>query len=581
VTRPPARRLVILLVVLLLGFGGIFVRLASLQIRDGSEYQNLAFEQRVRSIPLPARRGSILDRTRQEFALSLDARDVYADPGLIRHPYSAAHRIAPILGLPDGELIKDFSEDTRFVYVARQVDLDTVARLDRLGLPGIGFLNSSKRYYPNGSVASQVIGFVGVDQDPQTGAPVSNGLGGLELEYDKQLAGRPGERVVEIDPSGHLIPQGVNQDQPPVEGDDLVTTIDSDIQYQAQNALLDAVYRNHAAGGSVIVMDPHSGDVLAMASYPWFDPNNFQDYGEDSWRNRSVTDVYELGSVNKVITASGAVEEHVVPLDEQFYVPDSWKVSVKIFHDAERHHPKMMTLADIIARSSNVGTIRIAARLGMDRMAEYLAKFGLGQPTGIGFPGEEEGILPPEADWYGTSMGTIPVGQGVAVTPLQMISVYATIANGGMWVPPNLVKGLIDPDGTFVPKRDNRPERQVVSERTAKTITRILAYAVDAGTGHRAQIPGYWVAGKTGTAQKPSPYGGYLPHKYVASFIGFLPASNPRVVIAAILDEPETEYGGVAAAPLFREVARYAIARLRIPPAPKPEEPPHVLPFQY
>ena len=569
-----------LFVVLSLGLGGIFLRLTALQVRDASAYQNLAFEQRVRTIPLPARRGAILDRNRQELSLSLEARDVYADPTLIKHPYAAAHRVAQLIDVPERELVHDFREKTRFVYLARQIDMDAANRVEALGLPGIGLLESTRRYYPNGSTASQVVGFVGVDQDPETGAPVSHGLDGLELQYDKQLAGSPGERVVEIDPSGHLIPQGVNRDQPPVEGDNLVTTIDTDIQYQAQNALLEAVYKNHAVGGSVIVMDPHTGDVLAMASYPWFDPNNFQDYSEDSWRNRSITDVYELGSVNKVITASAAIEEHLVPLDEQFYVPDSFKVSVKVFHDAERHKPKMMTIGDIIARSSNVGTIRIAARLGMDRMAEYLAKFGLGQPTGIGFPGEVEGILPPEANWYGTSMGTIPVGQGVAVTPIQMISVYNTIANGGVWVRPRLVRGLIEPDGTYLPKPVD-PGRRVVSDLTAKTITRILAYAVDAGTGHRAQIPGYWVAGKTGTAQKPSPSGGYLPHKYVASFIGFLPASNPKVVIAAILDEPTTEFGGVAAAPLFKNVGRYAIARLRIPPARQPEQPPHALPFQY
>ncbi len=237
-----------------------------------------------------------------------------------------------------------------------------------------------------------------------------------------------------------------------------------------------------------------------------------------------------------------------------------------------------MTLADIISQSSNIGTIKIAARLGLHRINEYLTRFGFRRRTGIGFPGESKGILPPWTDWYGTSMATIPMGQGVAVTPLQMISVYATIANRGQWVRPKLVEGLIDPDGNFDPAPDAPPHR-VVSEKTARTITRILAYAVDAGTGTEAQIPGYWVAGKTGTALKPSPYGGYYAGRYVASFIGFLPASNPRLVIAAIVDEPVTEYGGIAAAPLFREVARYAIARLRIPPARRPPLPPHALPY--
>jgi cell division protein FtsI (penicillin-binding protein 3) len=579
VKRSPIRRLSILFVVLTLGLSGIFVRLTFLQVRDARAYQDLAADQRVRSIPLPARRGSILDRNRAELALSLDARDVYADPSEIENPYSEAIRLAPYLHVPEGRLVADLSERSQFVYLARQVDLPVAKRLEAMHLPGIGFLDSTKRYYPNGPLAPQVLGFVGADDVSASGAPVSHGLDGLELQYDRQLAGTPGERVVEIDPSGHLIPQGVNQDRPPVEGDDVVTTIDRHIQYRTQTALRDAVIRNQAKGGSVIVMDPRTGDILAMATYPWFDPNRFSDYPEALYQNLPVTAVYEPGSVNKVITASAAVQERVIPLHQRMLVPDAIKVSIKVFHDAESHPPEEMTLADVIAESSNVGTIKVAARLGLDRMAEYLSKFGLGRKTGIDFPGEVDGIVPPSSDWYGTSMATIPMGQGIAVTPIQMISVYAAIANGGVWIRPRLVKGLIQPDGTYVP-RPVGPTRRVVSRRTATMITRILAYAVDAGTGTAAQIPHYWVAGKTGTALEVS-NGHYLAGHYVASFIGFLPASHPQLVIAAILDDPVTEYGGIASAPLFQQVARYAIARLRMAAAPRPNLPPHALAYHY
>jgi cell division protein FtsI (penicillin-binding protein 3) len=566
--RTPAGRLVALLVLFVLGFSGIVVRLVQLQVRDAPSYQALARDQRVRTIPLPAERGSLFDRNRQEMALSLPARAVYADPRLVSRPVATARVVADTLKLDFADVFASLHHPGPFVYLARGVDPQVSAVLEARHLPGIGFLSESHRYYPAKDLAPQVLGFVGVD-----GA----GLAGLELQHQRLLAGWDGHEVVEADPRGVLIPQGANVDAQPVAGDDLVLTIDREIQYRAQEALAQAVRRNHAKGGTVIVMDPRTGEILAMADYPWFDPNRFAEGDPRSFRNRAVTDAYEPGSVNKVITAAAAIEERVLTLKKRLKVASSYRLYTKTFHDAHLHPKEPMTLADIIAYSSNVGTIEVAAMLGRARFYSYLERFGLTRRTGVGFPGESPGLLPPPSEWSGTSMGTIPLGQGIAVTPLQMATVYATIANGGVWVQPHLVKEVVGAEGRTRTAFRAR-SRRVISPDTAETLTQMLAYAVRVGTGKEAQIPGFWVAGKTGTARKVKEDGTGYSLKYVASFIGFAPASDPSVVVAAVLDEPSTVYGGIAAAPLFREVAHFVMARLRLPPAPRPPVPPHAIP---
>ena len=565
--RPPAGRLVGLLLVLLLGFSGIVVRLALLQVKDAAAFQAMARNQRVRELTLLASRGSIFDRSGDELAMSLPATAVFADPRLVRNPASEASIIAATLHLDTGTIEAALTGPGRFVYLARGVDPVRADGLQRRHLTGIGFLDETRRFYPAGDLAPQVLGFVGVD---------GTGLAGLELQYQALLAGHPGHEVVEEDPSGTLIPQGVNSDDPPVPGDDLLLSIDRQVQYRAQEALAAAVKSNGAKGGTIIVMDPHSGDVLAMASSPWFNPNDVRQATQDSIRNRAVTDAYEPGSVNKVITASAAFESGAMRLDQRLSVPDSYQMYTHVFHDAHSHPTEQMTLGDIIAYSSNVGAIEVAHLLGMDRFASYLYRFGLAKRTGLGFPGESPGILPPTSQWSGTSMGTIPIGQGIAVTPLQMACVYATIANDGVWVQPRLVDGTVGPDGTVTdaPAPDTH---RVVSIATARAVARMLGYAVDVGTGTEAQIPGFWVAGKTGTARKILANGTGYSTKYIASFIGFTPASRPALVVAAVLDEPATVYGGVAAAPLFRDVARFALARLRVAPAPRLPTPPHAV----
>jgi len=552
--RPPAARVRLLLAVLVLGLGGIGARVSTLHVRDAEAYEALAHDQRVREVALPAARGSIFDRNGHELAISLDARAIYANPRAIERPAEVSSRIAPLVEARPRHMARTLQRDEAFVYLARRVDLDVAEKVEALGIPGIGTLEESKRYYPSGTLASQVLGFVGVD---------NVGLEGLELAYDRVLGGRPGKMVVEQDPEGRAIPQGEARVREPVPGESVVLTIDRDLQWHAQRALERAVRQNGARGGTVVVLDPATGDVLTMVTYPWFDANEYTKAPPEVLLNRAVTDVYEPGSVNKVITAAAALEEGAIGPEETIDVPGAYRVGDKVFRDVHPHGLQAMTLSDIIAESSNVGTIRVAERLGRDRLAMWLNRFGFGRETGIDFPGEAEGILLDREDWWVTSMGTIPMGQGIAVTPLQMASVYATVANDGVGVRPRLVRGTIGPDDRFEPSPPGR-RRRVIHEDTARAVRAMLVRVVEEGTGDLARVEGYEVGGKTGTARKPLE-GGYSD-EYVASFIGFAPADDPRIVVAAMIDEPDTVYGGVAAAPLFREVARFALADLQVPP---------------
>jgi cell division protein FtsI (penicillin-binding protein 3) len=562
--RAPAGRVAALFLILALSFTTVAGRLLQLQLRDAPAYAALARDQRVRRVALPAVRGAIYDRDGSELALSLPARAVYAEPSKVVEPLATAKRLAPLVDRPVSTLLEALTAKRSFVYLARRIDLPVARRIEALGLPGVGFLDESRRSYPAGRLAAQVLGFVGVD---------GTGLAGLELRHQDVLAGRPGELVVEQDPLGNRIPQGESRMVPPVPGDDLVLTIDRDLQFQTQRALRRAVQDNGAKGGTIIVMEPTTGEILTMASYPWFNANRAGRTNPQRLRNRAITDVYEPGSVNKVITAAAALELGAMTTREVLPVRDSLRVGPKIFHDAHPHPPVTMTLGDIIAQSSNVGAIKVARKVGRARLDRYLRRFGFGSRTGLHFPGEAAGILPDVDEWWATGMGTIPIGQGVAVTGLQIASVYATIANGGVRTEPRLLRGRIDGEGASHPLGTPK-RRRVVSAGTAEMITRMLAYAVEVGTGTEAQIPGYWVAGKTGTARKPLAGGGGYGDEYVASFVGFAPASEPRLVVAASLDEPDTVYGGIAAAPLFRDVARFALAKLRVPTSTPPPRPP-------
>jgi cell division protein FtsI (penicillin-binding protein 3) len=565
--RPSKNRPGALLFIMLAGLAVITARLILLQVHDQPELSAMGLEQRIRTSELPAPRGEILDRAGTPLALNVEARDVYANPGLVTDPGSEAVTIARILGLDRAAVLEQLTQDSPFVYLQRGVEEARAVRLEEQALAGIGFLDVPKRSYPDQDLAGQLLGFVDID---------GKGIAGFEQQYDDVLTGTPGERTTEVSAEGLPIATGLATLREPVPGRDIVTTIDRQMQYRVQALLRRAVEENGAKGGTVVVMSPQ-GEVYAMATYPWFDPNDPTTCATDPdrCRNRAVTDTFEPGSVNKIITAAAAIETGAVDLHEVFQVPSSMQVGPFTINDSHEHAVEAMTLGDIISESSNIGAALVANRVGSEALDQYLRSFGFGQRTEIGFPGEAAGVLPDA--WDEVIRATASYGQGVSVTPLQIADVYATVANGGMWVRPKIVEGYAASDGSVEPAEAG-PTRRVIDQDTAALLTRMLAYVVEDGTGTEAQIPGYQVAGKTGTARKLDEHGVYV-ERYMASFAGFLPAGDPRVVISVSLDEPQTVYGGAAAAPLFQGIATYAIGRLGIPPAPPVELPPHVMPL--
>jgi cell division protein FtsI (penicillin-binding protein 3) len=555
------KRLLVVLGATLLAFLAITGRLVVLQVVDATSLDQAAARQRLRTIELPADRGRVMDRNGNNLALSVDARAVYAQPRLVRDREATARRLAPLLPRPLGELRRRLASPLPWVYLARRVPAARGEAVARLRLPGIGVLGDTVRSYPSGSLAAQVLGFVDVD---------GKGRAGVELQYDGLLHGRSGQLLLEQDPKGRPIPSGHRSLTPPAPGTDIVLTIDQSLQYEAERALGQAVRDNHAKGGSVVVLAPSTGEVLAMANLPTFDPNRYPRSSSQARRNRAVEDVFEPGSTNKTITAAAALEAGVVTPGTQLRVPSALTLcpGVKTFHDSHQHAEEVLSFADVLAQSSNVGTIKVASRLGARRLAKAELDFGYGRRTGVDLPGESPGLVTPAPAWRCTDLGVNAIGQGVAVTVLQAAQVYAAVANGGVQVPPSLLRGTVDGSGRFHPAQ-RRPARRVVSAQTSRTLTAILQGVVTGhGTGTEAALGDWSVAGKTGTARKPNPHGrGYLPGAYTASFIGFAPAERPAVVVAVVLDQPTPIFGGIVAAPVFRQVARYALTRLRVPPS--------------
>jgi cell division protein FtsI (penicillin-binding protein 3) len=555
----PSLRLVSLFVAFAGSFAVVAARLVWVQGLASSRYQTLAADQRLRKIVLPSHRGSVFDRNGAELAISLDMKTIFANPHFVPDAKAAAAALAPVLGTDAAALASKLSENSGFVYLARKVDPKVAGAVAALGIPGIESISEPKRFYPSGRIASHVVGFSGTD---------NVGLAGIESAYDKLLAGSPGSLVVERDPQGTSIPVGRYQRVAPVSGDDVVLTIDREIQYATESSLAAAVDSYHAQGGSIVVMRPQTGEVLALANWPDFDPNDAASAPAEARKNRAVIDVYEPGSANKVITAAAALESGVVKPSDVIAVPDSLKVATKVFHDAHGHGVENLSFTDIIQQSSNVGTIKVAMSLGKDRLYSYLQKFGYGKPTGLGFPGEAPGILPQVSKWWNTSLPTMAIGQGVAVTPMQIMSVYATVANGGVAVRPRLVEATVDSSGRRHPAQPS-PPRRVILPQTANTLTRILLGVTESklGTGRLAAVDGYQVAGKTGTAQKPrTDAPGYSG--YVSSFIGFAPAAQPQLLVGVVLDNPTPIWGGYSAAPTFHDVMQFALRHLGIGPGP-------------
>ena len=564
------RRLRIGLIVLL----GVSVflagRLVQLQGVEGPRYAAQAQTQMLHLIPLPAQRGQILDRSGLVLAESVDARDIYADPEQIQAAQTVAARIAgqtpvsptqiastlaPLVKLPVATLVARFAEHEQFVYLARGVTPALGDEVQKLNLPGIGVLDSTRRVYPNGSLAAPVVGFVGID---------GTGLAGMEYADNSLLSGTAGSWLVQTGADGRVIPDGRNVEKPARAGDSLELTIDSDIQWEAERVLAAQVAATHSLSGTVIVMDPRSGQILALADEPSFNPNDPGAAPAANLGDAAATDVYEPGSVNKIITMSAALEEGLDNPLTPITVPPSINVAGSSFHDAEVHGTEHLTLTGVLALSSNIGAIEVAQQLGQQTLYRYLRAYGFGTPTGSGLPGEAAGIVPPVSMWSGTTLPTVAFGQGIAVTALQVASVYATIANGGVRVTPSIIRGVIN-GGRFT-AAPAPAERRVISSTVAHELSNMLeAVTTDLGTAPAAQIPGYRVAGKTGTANRSDGKGGYSG--YTASFVGFAPADRPQLLVEVVLQRPQSAiFGGAVAAPVFHDVMSFALESLHIAP---------------
>ncbi len=554
----------------LLVLGG---RLVQVQVVEADRYADQSVAQRVRTVELPATRGRIYDREGDVLATSVESATIYADPRAYRPrelpdgsvvepsvtPAAAARQLAPLIGTPRDVIEQRLSSDAHFVYLARQLDWSVGEEVLALELPGVDRLTEPRRQYPGGSLAAQVVGFTGIDGE---------GLEGLELAHEDLLSGTAGQLAVEQAPGRLTIANGLRELVPAEAGTDLVLTIDRDIQAVAEEAAAEAIEAHEASAASVVVLDVKAGDVLAMASLPAYDPSDRDGTNLAARRNRAVTDVYEPGSVQKAVTIAAALEAGVVTPETTFEVDDRLRVQNKVFRDSHDHPTETMTVAEIMETSSNVGTMLIARELGEQRLYDHLQRFGYTEPTGLGFPGEVGGLLPHVDDWWATSMPTIAIGQGVATTLMRTATAYATLANDGLAVQPRLVRGTVGVDGDLRPTPVETRE-QVVSRETARAVQAMLGRVVagERGTGHNAAVPGYEVAGKTGTAQKPRTDGrGYAG--YVAGFVGMAPVDDPQLVVAVMVDEPTAgHYGGTVAAPVFSTVMEFALRARHVAPS--------------
>lgn len=536
-------------------FAAVFVvalaRAGWLQGVRAPSLDRLAVDQQRETVALPARRGTISDRMGVGLAIGEEAITVYANPKQIEEPRRVARIVAEELGLDESTVLAALSDRSKgFVYVARQADPDKARALEGRNITGLGFYSEERRVYPQHKVAASVIGYAGIDNE---------GLAGVELSQDDALTGADGEETIVRDPFGRLL--DVVDTKQVRDGKDVVLTLDHRLQAQVEEVLRHTRAEWGGKSATAVVLDPKTGEILALAEEPGFDANAYGQTPADRVRMRAVTDTFEPGSVFKLVTYAAALETGLVNPSTTFYLDDTIDVADRTIHELEPRAPEVLTVEQMLARSSNVGTVTLALELGERRLARWIDRFGFGHKTGIDFPGESPGIMLPLDQWTGSTIGTVPLGQGIAVTAVQLAAAYGAIANGGVLVEPHLVEKV---DGETVPSADGR---RVVSERTAHRMLQMLEAVVADGTATQAQVPGYTVAGKTGTGAKPDPQGGYSDTRYVASFAGVVPASSPRLVILVSIDEPKADiYGGTVAAPAFRDIAKFALQYLDVPP---------------
>ena len=530
-------------------------RLFYLQVLNAKELARLAERQQQRLILVQSRRGSIYDRRLKELAVSVRSYSLFSRPREVEDFKQVSAQLHRILGLAEPEIRKKLKEERGFVWLKRQMDPDEAQQVQSLGAVGLGLIPEDRRFYPRGQLAGPVLGFVGVD---------GHGLEGVEYQFDQLLRGKAKKELVQRDALGRLLADSVNEG--PEASYDLVLNLDEVIQYIAERELRAKVAETGARGGSVLLMDPFTGEILAMAQMPPLNPNQFRGPGR-VWRNRVITDSYEPGSTFKVIVMSAALEESLVTPQSRFFCENG---EIAIGGRAVRDHEKFgwLSVAQILTQSSNVGAIKVAQKLNRDKLYEYIRRFGFGSRTGVDLPGEATGLVRPVKDWSEGSLGAVPIGQELSVTPLQLVRAVAAIANGGVLPLPHVVREMRREGEQKILSKLAAGQR-VISEKTSRQMVEILKNAVREGTGKQAAVDGFEVAGKTGTAQKYDPQtGSYSRSQYVASFVGFVPADRPLFVGLVVIDEPQggDYWGGSVAAPVFGKIAAQVLRYLRISP---------------
>jgi len=570
-------------VVLLVIFVALVARLIAVQEFSHTHYATLSRSELSQIVTLPALRGGIYDRNGEVLALSVAKKTVVADPFLIKNPLQTANALSPVLGIPVAQLVPELSEHSGFVYLAHRIDSATAAKVTALNLAGIDLIDESERVEPDGQTAQPVIGVVQAD---------GKGGSGLEYQYQSLLAGTAGSEDLLTAPDGVTLPGANATGKAAMPGTGLELTLDQSIQYVAEQALGAEIVASQATSGTAVVMDVKTGDILAMANLqatPTPASGSAQTVADttassttgaasvggsantlpagvsESPSNAALTQVYEPGSVFKLVTFSAALANGVISPNQDFTVPDALPLGTYTFHDAEVHGTENLSATDIIAQSSNIGTIEIAQQLGENRLLNQISNLGFGQPTGLHFPGESEGLIPNASQWTGSSIGSTPIGQADAVTVQQVLDAYNAVANGGVFVAPRLVRATVAPNGSVRAEPASAGHR-VIDPTTNAALVKMLESVVTTGTGVEAAIDGYTVAGKTGTAQIPdSTHGGYVPGGFVGSFAGFAPAENPVLSCIVVLNHPTPIYGGSVAAPVFSTIVQYALQHYGIP----------------
>jgi cell division protein FtsI (penicillin-binding protein 3) len=547
--------------VVLLVIGG---RAFQLQVLQGSKLMARGQQQHLQeSIVLP-KRGAVIDRTGEPLALSMESQSVFVRPRRIQDADAVSRKLAEVLNLRVSELREKVISKKPFVWIKRQISSSEAEKMQTLKFEGVGMQHEPNRYYPQGQLAGQLIGFVGRD---------SEGLEGLELKYNEYMRGETGSAVAERDAHGRrVLVQGIEGLQVP-PGGDIHLTLDTAIQHMAEKELEASILKYRAKVGVAIIVEPYTGEVLALANYPAFNPNLYNKQSADQRRNRAVADSFEPGSTFKTVLAAAALEEGIVGKDDLFYCEmGKFPYAGRVINDTHPH--AWLSFSKILQVSSNIGFTKVADKLKKERYFKYIEKFGFGRVTGLDVPGEAPGLVRRPETWAAIDLATHAFGQGISATPMQMVMAYAAIANGGFLMRPYVTRRVVSPQGQVLLENQPHVVRRVISEKTAKQLTSMLSEVTEeGGTGMMANIEGFAVAGKTGTAQKADPvHGGYSAKKRVASFVGFVPANAPRLVALVLIDEPEVNvYGGVVAAPVFRNVAQGALRRLAV--APQKSEP--------